>query len=232
VTVAIVLSALVAAGALGGAAVLRQRAARSAAQAGPPATSGAPTSAGVGVSGCLREPCQVLASTTVGGSSVELVGDAGGGSGRLRVGGPTSGQVIETTVTDMGVLLTADSLQCSAGGPAVCLIKGRYGGGVAGQLVVGRSGSWRALEKPFVSDAGYLMVSNVDNDTTLEVLAAQRDCAGADPANCAGKPVYVQVFTLTGQLVGCTKNYPRLDKLPGYPAVQVSRSALTPPPCR
>ncbi|MFL6145785.1 MAG: hypothetical protein ACJ72N_28460 [Labedaea sp.] len=230
VTVAIVLSALVAAGALGGAAILGQRAARSAAQSGSAATSGAPASTSVGVSGCLREPCQVLASTTVGGTSIELVADAGAASGRLRVGGSNSGQVIETTITDTGVLLTAESLQCAAGGPAACLIKGRRGAGVAGQVVVGRSGTWSALEKPFVSDAGHLVLGNVDGDTTLEVLAAQHDCAGADPATCVGRPVYLQVFALTGQVVGCTKNYARLDKLPGYPAVQVSRSALS--PCR
>jgi hypothetical protein len=217
--VAAVLSVLVAGGALGGAAVVRLRASQPAA-----VTSAKPaTSSTIGPSGCVQEPCQILARTTVGGTVVELVADAGAASGRLRVGGPTSGSVIEATITDTGVTLTADSLQCVAGGPAACLIKGRHDGGVAGQVVVGRSDSWSALEQRYISDAGYLALANIDGDTAPEIVAAQHDCAGSD---CAGRPVLVKVFSLTGKVLGCTKNYPRLDKLPGYPAVQVTRAAL------
>ena len=220
--VAIVLATLVAVGALGGAAVLRLRALRPAADA---VTSAKPSAAGtVGPSGCLQVPCQVI-SASVGGTQVELVIDAGGTSGRLRVGGPTSGSVIEATITDMGVTLTADSLQCLAGGPAACLIRGRHDSGIAGQIVVGRSDSWSVLEQRYSSDAGYLALTHVDGDSSPEILAAQHDCAGSD---CTGRPVLVKVFALTGTVLGCTKNYPRLDKLPGYPVVQVTKAQLTP----
>jgi hypothetical protein len=223
VIVAIVLSVLVAAGALGGAAVLRWRAAHPAAA---PVTSGKPpASSGVGPSGCLREPCQVLASTTVGGTSVELVADAGGTSGRLRVGGLNSGSVIEATITEMGVTLAADSLQCLPGGPAACLIRGRHDGGIAGQVVVGRSDSWSALEQRYVSNAGYLALVNLDGDVVPEILAAQHDCSAA--VDCASRPVFAQVFALTGQVLGCTRNYPKLDRLPGSPGVPLTKAQLT-----
>jgi hypothetical protein len=225
--VTVVVAAVVAASALAGAAIVRSRATGQAAPgtgANPPATST------VGPQGCLIEPCQVLATTSVGGTAVELVADAGAASGRLRVGGPTSGQVIETTITETGVILTTDSLQCIAGGPAACLIKGRHGGGLAGEVVVGRSDSWSALQKPFVSDAGYLALANVDGDAEPEVLAAQHDCANVDPAACAGRPVFVQVFALNGTAQGCTRGYPKVDRLPGYPTVEVTSAQLT--PCR
>jgi hypothetical protein len=222
--VATVLAVLVTAGALAGAAAIRWRAADA---AGTPPTSEKPPTTGVGVNGCLKDPCTVLASTTVGGSGVELVADAGATSGRLRIGGFTSSQVIETTITGMGVTLTADSLQCVPGGPAACLIKGKHADGLAGEIVVGRSGNWSAVEKPFLSDAGYLALGNVDGDSAPEVLAAQHDCGNAD-ADCAARPVFLQVFTYTGTAVGCTKNYPRLDKLPGWPTVHVAARELNP----
>jgi hypothetical protein len=228
VVVAVTLAALVAAGALGGAAVLRWRATHA---AGMPTTSVKPPAAGaVGPSGCLKDPCQVVASATVGGTVVDLVADAGGTSGRLRVGGPNSGSVIEASITDMGVTLTSDSLQCAAGGLAACLIKGKHDGGIAGQVVVGRSGYWSAQDQRYISNAGYLAVANVDQDSVPEILAAQRDCAGTDPAACAAKPVFIQVFSINGKVVGCTRNYPRLDKVPGYPAVQVTKPQLVPCP--
>jgi hypothetical protein len=221
-----VLAVLVTAGAVGGAAAIRWRAADA---AGTPPTSENPPTTSVGVGGCLKEPCTVLAATTVGGTSVELVADAGATSGRLRIGGVTSSQVIETTITGTGVKLTAESLQCVAGGPAACMIKGKHADGLAGEIVVGRSGNWSAVERPFLSDAGYLTLGSVDNDSAPEVLAAQHDCRNAD-ADCAGRPVFLQVFTYTGTVVGCTKNYPRLDRLPGWPAVHVAARELS--PCR
>src|SRR5439155_16007976 len=101
VVVTAVLAVLVAAGALGGAGVIRWRAGQSSSPA--PASQKPPPTSAVGVSGCLIEPCTVLVTTTVGTTSFELVADNGAHSGRLRVGGPTSGTVIEATITDMGV---------------------------------------------------------------------------------------------------------------------------------
>lgn len=222
---AAVLSALVAAGALAGAAALRSGTTDAAPAVVTSENSPVPT---LDASGCLRPPCQQLATTTIGGTSVELLADADATSGRLRIGGVTSGHVIETTITDLRVTLTATSLQCLSGGPSACLIRGEHEGGIVGQVVVGRSDNWSALDRRFVSDAGYLVLANVDGDSAPEVLAAQHDCAEPDPAVCAARPVYVQVFALTGAVAGCTRKYARLDRLPGYPAVTITPAALTP----
>jgi hypothetical protein len=221
--VAVVLAVLVTAGALAGAEVIRWRAT----PAGPAATSQRPPpSSIVGVSGCLINPCTVPAATKIGGTSVELVADAGGHSGRLRIGGVAAGgTVIEATITDIGVTLTQDSLQCVAGGPAACLIRGEHEGGLAGQVVVGRSDTWSLTEKTYVSTAGYLVLANIDTDAAPEILAAQRsECASS---TC---PVFLQVFGVDGKDAGCTKEYPRLDKLPGNGSVKITESMLGPCP--
>ena len=215
VIVTVVLAVLVTAGALGSAGAIRWRAERS---TSTPTTSTKPPV--VGVSGCLVEPCQVVARTTVGGTSVELVADAGARSGRLRVGGLTSGSVIEATITDQGVTLTKDSLQCIAGGPAACLIKGEHDGGIAGQVVVGRSDKWSLTEDTYISDAGYLTLANINGDSAPEILAAQR----------AGTAIFMQAFTIAGNVIGCTKDYPKLDKLPGFGNLKLTEAQLG--PCR
>ncbi len=179
---------------------------------------------GVGVSGCRREPCQVLATATVGGTIVELVADSGAVSGRLRIGGPTTGQVIETTITDTGARLTSGSLQCVPASVSACLVRGETEKGSTGQVVVGRSDKWSALARAFYSQVGYLGLVNVVSDSAAEVVAVQYDCRTG--VECAKRPIYAQVFTLAGQEVGCTRTYARVEQLPGYPQVQVAAAAL------
>lgn len=221
--VAVVLSAVVAAGAVAGSAALRWRAVDAAG-----GLSSGQTAPDVDVSGCQVEPCQVLGTQTVGGTTIELVADAGAMSGRLRIGGLTSGRVIETTITDMGVALTPDSLQCYAAVIYACLVRGNLQAGSAGEVVVGRSEKWSALQRPYVSDAGYLALANVTEDSAPEVIAVQHDCAGAAPADCANRPVFAQVFALTGEEIGCTKSHPRIEQLPGYPVIHLTPAQLRP----
>ncbi|MGQ0838405.1 hypothetical protein [Actinokineospora sp.] len=217
------LSVLVIVGALTGAAVLRSRA--DSAAGGTSTSVPAPTTTtGVGVSGCLREPCQVLATATVGGTIVELVADSGATSGRLRIGGPSASQVIETTITDRGITLTSNSLQCYPASVSACLIRGQNEDGATGQVVVGRSDKWSPLERAYFSQAGYLLLNNVISDSAPEVIAVQHDCAPA--ADCAKRPVYAQVFGLGGQEIGCSRLFARLDQLPGYPLVQLTAAQL------
>lgn len=215
VILTVVVAAVVAAGALAGAAAVRWRAGQGA--AGASVSAGAP--AGAGEDGCHVAPCQVLAAATVRGMVVELIADAGGRSGRLRIGGPSSGHVIETTITDLGVTLTAGSLQCLDGVVSACLVRGAAPTGAAGQVVVGRSENWTALERPYLSGAGYLALANIVEDTTPEVVAVQHDCAGAAPQDCARRPVFAQVFALGGEEIGCTRTYNRMEQLPGHPDV-------------
>ncbi|HEX2130606.1 MAG TPA: hypothetical protein VHH15_03535 [Actinophytocola sp.] len=224
VVVTALLAAVVAVGALVGAAVVREQRA-----AGPPSTSTPappPPSPPVGVSGCLLEPCRVLDRVPVAGTTVELVADRGARSGRLRIGGPQSSEVIEATVTDLGVTLTASSLQCVARAMSACILRGEYEGGLAGQVVVGRSGKWSSLRKPFVSSAGYLALAEVTSrQSGLELIAVQYDC---DRAECADASVFAQVFAVaSGRELGCTGSYEIVEYLPGYPEITLSGDDLS-----
>ncbi|GAB3468284.1 hypothetical protein [Actinophytocola sediminis] len=222
VIAAALVAVVVAAGALVGAVVVREHRADSAAAELPPTSVAPPT-----VTGCLAEPCQVLASTPVAGTTVQLVADAGARSGRLRIGGPSSSDVIETTITDLGVTLTKDSLQCVATALSACLVSGAYEDGVAGQVVVGRSGKWSSLSSPFVSGAGYLALAEVAaSQSGPEVIAAQYACAEVD---CADSPVFAQVFAISsGTEVGCTQDHDDVESLPGYPEVTLTDDELAP----
>jgi hypothetical protein len=219
-----VLCGLVTAASFAGAAMLKTRSTGvdnpSTASVSAPATT-----SGGGRSGCLREPCQVLAQTTVAGTFIDLIADFGATSGRLRIGGSSAGQVIETTITDLGVTLSADSLQCVPGSVSACLIRGTGPNGTTGQIVVGRSDKWSALERAYLSSAGLLVLNNMLGDSSPEVVAAQYDCR-ADQAGCARRPVYAQVFDLGGQEIGCTRTFPRIEQLPGFPLVQVPAAQL------
>lgn len=224
VVVTIVVSLVVAAGAVAGAALTRA----DSSAAGPPKRSAPPTSSSgsqVDSSGCKRAPCTVLGTVVVAGSTVDLVADAGGTSGRLRIGGPGAGRVIETTITkQLGVKLTGSSLQCMAGSISACLIRGGYDGGVAGEVVVGRSGTWSQLENRFQSDAGYLALSDVSGSASPEIVAVQHDCPG--DSRCTGR-VFAQVFDARGAELGCTRHhYAKLANMPGYPNIQLRGVAL------
>jgi len=225
--VAVVLSALVAAGALVAAATLRDRGADTSSPTGTPTED---TADPVGPDGCRVAPCTVLGRTPVGGAMIELVADAGAKSGRLRIGGGTSqGVVFEVTITSDGtVTLDDQSLKCMTQGQTTCLIRGRTAGGMVGQVVVGRSGNWAEATRPFTSDAGYLSLADADPTSGLEVLAVQYDCDRAVTPDCAGAKVFAQVFTPNGQELGCTDNYSRLESMPKYPEVDFAKDDLHP----
>lgn len=222
VIVVAAVSVLVAAGALVTAGQLRERAVLTS------PTSAPPTTPDVGVDGCRIDPCTVLATTPVAGTQVELLADSGARSGRLRIGGPGSSSVIEATITELGVRLTPDSLQCVARSLSACLVRGAYHGGLAGQVVVGRSGKWSSLVKPFVSDAGYLALAEVTANVGPEIIAVQHDCDPAVIQDCTRAPVYARVFATTGAEVGCTRSHASLEDLPGYPTVEVRSNQLSP----
>lgn len=219
-----VVSALVAAGALAMSATLRDRD-ENTADASP--TTAGSTASGAGVDGCLVGPCEVLATVPVGGTTVDLVADAGRRSGRVRIGGAGSSDVFEVTITSMGATLDKDSLQCVAGSLNACLVRGRSDQGVIGQVVVGRSRKWAELTQPFQSDAGYLALDEVTADPGVEVLATQHRCDRAVVADCTGTPVYIQVYNLRSQEKGCTKrDYDGLESLPGWPVVALESRDL------
>ena len=226
VVITTVVSALVAAGAVATSAALRDRGTATEPVADDTTTQVTP---GVGVDGCLVPPCKVLATANVGGTSIELVADKGGTSGRLRIGGAGSSEVIEATITGMGAILGPESLQCVAGSLSACLVRGQFSQGIVGQVVVGRSAKWNELAQPFQSDAGYLAIAEIDASVTgPEVLVAQHSCDRKTESDCATKPVYLQIFDTRLNELGCTRNYARLQSLPNWPNVALTREDIRP----
>lgn len=223
--VTIVLALLVAAGSVTAAALLRP----SDQPAAQPARSSTPAPAPeqeIDAAACKHETCKVLGTRVIAGSTVDLVANASGTTGWLRIGGTGSGRVIETTITKLGVKLSGSSLQCLAGSISACLIRGPYEGGVGGEVIVGRSDTWSPLDYQFESSAGYLALSDVvDDKPGPEIVAVQFDCKAGD--RCTGGQVYGQVFQATGAELGCTRHhYAKLENLPGYPNIQLRGVAL------
>ena len=222
-----VVCVLVALGALVTAAVLRHE--RASTTTREETTAPRTTTSGAGVDGCLTGPCVVVGPISIGGTTVQLVVDAGGRSGRVQIGGGGASEVIEVTITRLGALLGPDSLQCVGGSMTVCVVRGANADGMFGQVVVGRSGKWASPEKPFGSDAGYVGVQEIDpQQTGPEVLVAQHRCDPAATADCATTPVYVQVFNVQSESLGCTRNYARLESIPGWPAVDLADATIRP----
>ena len=220
-----IVCALVALGAVVTAGVLRHQ--RASSGATEETTTPPTTTTGAGADGCLAHPCTVVGPVPIGGTTVQLVADAGGRSGRLQVGGGGASDVIEVTITKLGAVLGPESLLCVGAAQSVCVVRGTGPGGMLGQVVVGRSEEWASPDKPFASDAGWIGVQDiVRRQTGLEVLVAQHRCDPATTADCSTTPVYVQVFTLKSESLGCTRNYARLDSIPGWPAVDLADATL------
>jgi hypothetical protein len=227
IVVTAIVCTLVALGALVTAGVLRHERASSAdsEETTPPPT----TTSGAGADGCLAKPCTVVGPIPIGGTTVQLVVDAGGKSGRLQIGGGGASDVIEVTITKLGAVLGPDSLECVGSAQSACVIRGASSDGMLGQVVVGRSEKWASRDKPFASDAGYVAVRDVDRqEAGLEVVVAQHRCDPAATADCSTTPVYVQVFTLQSEPLGCTRDYARLESIPGWPAVDLTSARIRP----
>lgn len=215
-----VLAAVLTVAALVTVVALREYRERAASRLPPPAATPSTT-------GCGDGSCQVLAMDNAGGTTIELLANQSGGAGRLRIGGYASKTVMETTVTSMGVVLSTRSLDCVDGPVAACLVSGPGAGGTLGEVFVARGQAWRAMEQQFLSDAGYLALSNVSGNASPEVVVVRHLCESSTAAEvCQRQPVYAQVFDLRSREVGCTLYYERAALLPGWPAVRLSGTEL------
>lgn len=218
-----VAAALVTVLALGAVALVRferEKASENAANTPPP------TSETDAAAACGSSPCGVLTSLPVGGSTVELLADAAGKNGRLRILGPGSDAVIETALASMGVRLTQRSLACTQGPTSACLVRGGHQGGVVGEVFVARDDNWEPAERPYFSSAGYLDLLQVGGDGSPEVGVAEHPGCAGSAVECAGAAIAVQVFALNGTSAGCTPAYGALTQLPGWPDVELAEADL------
>ncbi|KAA2251224.1 hypothetical protein F0L68_38025 [Solihabitans fulvus] len=221
VWVVMVAAVVLTAAGLATAASLRPRSAST--EAAPPTSaSQAATSANVALQ-CGSGPCQTVAGQNVGADRVEVL--IGGSTGRIRVSGPGGTNIFEATTIESGAKLASDSLQCVEGVVSVCLVHGRItggkqDGGMAGEVLVRRSGSWARGQVPYYASAPYLALRNVD-DGVVDVVAAQASCAQGG-GDC--QRFYAQVFSVVrpagaAATPSCTAVVTRLTALPGWPTV-------------
>jgi hypothetical protein len=172
---------------------------------------------------CGDKPCGVLTSVPVGDTTIELLADIDGNSGRLRVLGPESSSVLDTALATMDVMLTQRSLVCHHD---ACLVRGGHEGGMVGEVFVARDGAWQAEQRPHYSDAGYLDLIQVAADSSPEVgVAHHAECEGTAD-QCAGEPVVVEVLTLDGESLGCSQARQSLQQLAGWPDVDLDEDEL------
>jgi hypothetical protein len=212
---------LVAAAAVGGAAALRAHRAG----ADPAGVTSTPPVQGGGLQ-CDRGPCELLASQRVGGDTVDLLADASGTSGRVRVSGSAGSNIFETHISQAGgARLTPDSLQCVAGPTSVCLVRGDSTAGTSGEVLVGRSGVWSRAEVPYFASGGYLALRDIDGNGVPEVVAVVQDCDEEVPSGQCQR-VFAEVYTISGNEMGCTRPVTGKAALPGWPVVAPALTQL------
>lgn len=226
----VVVTVCVAAGmtvlALAGAVLLRPQPADSSASAGSRARPSASSATSPPLE-CDSGPCRLLASRSIGGSSVQLLANSPATSGRVRITtGAGLDSVFETTISKLGANLTEQSLTCVDGQTPTCMVSGSSPDGSAGEVFVDTAGDWSRADAPYFSSAGYLSLNG--STATPEVVTVQSDCGADLPAQCAQSPVYVQVFSVAGESIGCSGSVSRLDRLPGWPTVAVAELTLHP----
>ncbi|GAA1975483.1 hypothetical protein GCM10009754_58670 [Amycolatopsis minnesotensis] len=206
------LAALVTAGTLTGVAVLRH-------QSEAPSTLGAPAAAvPSGVTQCGAGSCQVVASQQVDGKTADLLADSNGDNGKLRVGGPGSPIVVETSTSNPRPRLNGESLSCVTASVSACLVRGPSQDWLIGQVVVSSGDNWRPAEASYLSDAGAITLHNVLGDDAPELIVAKK-APCASPAACRSAPVYAQVYDLTGTSLGCTRQHQAASALRGWPDI-------------
>ena len=191
-----------------------------------PRSSQVPSTPGNAQLECGNGPCRSLADTTVAGSSVQLLANADATSGRVRiVTAQGLNSVFETTISQLGATLTAQSLTCVTATAATCMVSGTGPEGSAGEVFVEANGDWERADDPYFASGGYISLRQ-GGAQGAEVITAQVECDSDLTTECAGAPVYVQVFAATGATLGCTTPVSKLDRLPGWPTVTVSTGQL------
>ncbi|HEX4223701.1 MAG TPA: hypothetical protein VHZ97_15145 [Pseudonocardiaceae bacterium] len=175
---------------------------------------------------CGNGPCRSLASTTVAGSSVQLLANADGSSGRVRiVTAQGLDSVFETTISQLGATLNTQSLTCVNASSPACMVSGGGPEGSAGEVFLQTDGDWERADAPYFASGNYISLRQGGTQGP-EIITAQVNCDSDLSAQCTSAPVYVQVFAVAGATLGCSTPVSKLDKLPGWPNVTVSPSQL------
>ncbi|MFB9904714.1 hypothetical protein [Allokutzneria oryzae] len=190
----------------------------------PSSSSSSAPPPGSGQLYCNTGPCKVLASQRVEGDQVELLADASGGNGRIRVVRGNTHSIFEVTIGQYATRLAPQSLSCAPGRAAVCLVSGEAGDTVTGELFVRGPEAWERAQSAYVATAGLMNLHDVDGDGVPELVTAQSGC---DSGATLCRTYFIEVWSTDTEQVGCTAPVDRLDRLPGYPsALAPAKTAL------
>lgn len=223
VLIAIVLAVLVLAAAIGTTLVMRQlREAGAASTSTQPAPT-APTAPTDPVQLCGQTPCVKLTSVSMPRfkETVDLLADGKGHFARLRITSDRGAVLFSSQVPTVD----AKSITCEEGKTSACLLQGKDGTDLIGEVYTDDGGTWRQTPIPFSSDGGYLALRDVNGDAVPDVVTTQSRCDYNAPASCT--KVAVAVFQLTGDEIGCSITYASPQQLPGWPDVTPNAAKLS-----
>jgi hypothetical protein len=228
-----VLAALVVVGALVGATLLRPR---PGASAGAAVTTTAPAIPAA-TPKCGQVTCQSLATAAAGDSTVSLLAAVDpathGQRGLVRFEGKVGTILFETNISQADATLTRSSLACVSGSVPTCVVFGEYSGdddtsgtqgkgGALGEVFVERGGYWaRAGDDFLYASAGYFALQESTTGGDPTVVTVQNDCTNSKDGGsgkdtqCAKPKVYVEVFSLANQSLGCSRSVSSVGLLPG-----------------
>jgi hypothetical protein len=163
---------------------------------------------------CGSVVCRSVVKQAVGADQVEVL--VGKGSGRIKVSGPSGTNIFELTIAESGAEVDDQSLQCVAGAVSVCLVRGRQGSDVVGEVLIGRAGSWSRAQVPYLSTGSNLALHDVDGDAIADVVAVQRVC---DQTDC--ERFFAQAFSFAGKTVelGCSDVVGEVGEVPLTPTL-------------
>lgn len=172
---------------------------------------------------CGTASCDVIDTAEAGAAKVELLSSPKGKVGKLRITGEGDTQVVDVSITRLGVPLRDDALVCSSGDSRACLVTGPHASGIVGEVFVARGGSWDSVAEPYFSNAGEITLDEVVDGQSPSVVVVKHDCGSdTDLDACQEAPVLAKVYGLGGKVQGCTQDYPWPARIPGWPEIDLA----------
>ena len=111
------------------------------------------------------------------------------------------------------------------------MVSGNSSDGSVSEVFVDRAGDWERTQDPYYASGGYVALYQAPDGSPVEIVAVQNQCPEDDaPSACAKTQLFAEVFSLTGDEVGCTHPVSRETELPGWPSVTPSSEQLHPCP--
>lgn len=154
---------------------------------------------------CTDGQCTTIAKQVVGTVAVSLLANGNGTVGQLYINDPHGPNTVDLSITGLGVKVDKSSLQCVSGVATACLVSGSGNSTRVGEIFVARANGWHSLGKTFASS---------DNAMELTAFADSKEQILASLQQVSAAAHNVQVFSLSGDEIGCSKSYATALTLP------------------